>query len=182
MAELWLPVAGYEGLYEVSNQGRVRSLPRNVKTHRGKGYRVSPGRILSPASSGCGYVEVELSKDGIRKKLLIHRLVASAFIDNPDGFPQVNHKDENKMNNCVENLEWCTAKYNANYGTGFLRAKPKMSEAKKKKVAKCENGVIIAIYSSIGEAAKSVCSDPGHIGKCCNKKQKTSAGYQWKYI
>lgn len=99
--EEWKNVIGYEGLYEVSNIGNVRNVRRNT---------------LLRLSKTKGYIQVYLYKNGVKTGLKVHRLVAEAFIPNPDNLPQVNHKDENKMNNRVENLEWCTAKYNSNYG------------------------------------------------------------------
>lgn len=101
MIEEWRPVVGYEGLYEVSNTGQVRN------------YR---GKLLRPGLNHNGYLKCVLCKKGKTKTIYIHRLVAQVFIPNPDNLPEVNHKDEVKSNNCVENLEWCNRKYNCNYG------------------------------------------------------------------
>ena len=106
--EQWKPVEGFEGLYEISNLGRAKSLNYN---HTGK------EKILKPNKHGNGYLYVGLWKNEKRKFFLVHRLVAKAFLPNPKGFDQVNHKDENKANNVVENLEFCDAKYNINYGS-----------------------------------------------------------------
>lgn len=122
MAEIWRPVKGYEGLYEVSNEGRVKSLER-YSVRFGHQKELIDEKIISPRKSGSGYMLVSLSKQGERKTKSIHRLVAQAFIPNPKSFPFINHKDENKTNNHVDNLEWCTPKYNVNYGTGRKRAK-----------------------------------------------------------
>lgn len=100
--EEWKNVIGYEGLYEVSNKGNVRNVRRNT--------------LLKLSKTNYGYIQVHLYKNGIRTGLRVHRLVAEAFIPNPDNLPQVNHKDEDKTNNNVTNLEWCTVKYNTNYG------------------------------------------------------------------
>ena len=117
MNEEWRPIEGYEGLYEVSNTGLIRSLDRFV----GNRNRIK-GKILSINIKKGGYCSVVLSKYGKMKGYQVHRLVAQAFIPNPDNLPQVNHIDEDKSNNCVDNLEWCTAKYNINYGTRQERA------------------------------------------------------------
>jgi hypothetical protein len=109
MKEIWKPVPGFEGLYEVSTEGAVRSLP-GKKTH-------SKGRTLRLTANSYGYLVVGLRKDGKAKQFTVHRLVAMTFIPNPLELPQVNHKDEDKTNNHVENLEWCDAKYNCNWGT-----------------------------------------------------------------
>ena len=100
--EEWKNVIGYEGLYEVSNIGNVKNVRRNT--------------LLKLSKTNDGYIQVSLYKNGIRTGLRVHRLVAEAFLPNPDGLPLVNHKNEDKSDNSVENLEWCTAKYNTNYG------------------------------------------------------------------
>ena len=116
MIEEWRPIEGYEGLYEVSNTGQVRSLDRydNRNCFR-------KGKVLSPIKDTDDYLKVNLYCNGKNKKCLVHRLVALTFIPNPDGLPQVNHKDEDKTNNSVDNLEWCTEKYNCNYGSRNIR-------------------------------------------------------------
>lgn len=118
--EIWKPVVGYEGLYEVSNLGRVKSLDRIVKGCYGS-IAHKKGKIISSGIGSTGYCIVSLQKDGKGKSFGVHRLVAQAFIPNPDNLPMVNHKDEVKTNNNVENLEWCDCKYNCNYGTGIER-------------------------------------------------------------
>ena len=112
----WRPIEGYEGLYEVSNTGQVRSFDRYVKYSNGR-IHLHKGKVLSPSIRYDGYLVVLLSYNGKHKMFSVHRLVAEAFIPNPDNLPQVNHKDEDKTNNSVENLEWCDNKYNMNYGT-----------------------------------------------------------------
>lgn len=107
MIEEWKAIPGYEGLYEVSNKGNVRNVRRNT--------------LLRLSKNNDGYIQVHLYKNGIRNKFQVHRLVAQAFLPNIDNLPQVNHKDENKTNNNVTNLEWCTAKYNTNFGTRNIR-------------------------------------------------------------
>ena len=118
--EIWRPVVGYEGLYEVSSYGRVRSMDRYVKCDYER-YRLHKGKVLSPGKDKDGYLFVVLSCNGKHKTIAVHRLVAQTFIPNPDDLPQVNHRDENPSNDNVDNLEWCDAKYNMNYGTRNIR-------------------------------------------------------------
>ena len=122
MIEEWRPVVGYEGLYEVSNTGRVRSLDRYIKTCYGS-YRLHKGKVLSPTKNKDGYLQVSLCYNRKIYKKYVHRLVAEAFIPNPYNLPQVNHLDEDKTNNRVENLEMCNANYNMFYGTRAERQK-----------------------------------------------------------
>lgn len=110
MLEIWKPVVGYEGLYKVSNLGKVKACPKNGLSER----------ELKPVIVGL-YPSVKLVKDGVYKNKYVHRLVADAFIPNPDNLPEVNHKDEDKMNCSADNLEWCTRRYNVSYGTGQTR-------------------------------------------------------------
>lgn len=178
--EIWLPIKGYEGLYEVSNFGRIKSLPRNG----------TPGKILKPFS----YLErsfVILCKEGKKKRFRVHRLEAEAFIPNPLNLPQVNHKDENPQNNFIwvnpdgtvdfekSNLEWCTCKYNCNYGTHVKRVTEKIS----KRVAQYSlDGVLIAIYSSTMEAYRQTGIPQPTISACCCGRLKTAHGYIWRYL
>lgn len=115
MIEKFKPVQGYAGIYEISNLGRVKSLSRIIERKDGN-TRVTEDRIILPFLTKCGYHQIVLCKDGVRKKHLIHRLVANAFIENPNKLPIINHKDENKLNNRVDNLEWCSTYYNLRYG------------------------------------------------------------------
>ena len=136
--EEWREIKGYEGLYEVSNLGRVRRLDGIVNTDiKNVSKRFLKGRILKPSTNSNGYYRVILSKDSKTKMHFIHRLVAVAFLPNPDNLPCVNHKDENPKNNSVWNLEWCTQKYNMNYGTVRERmSKSKIICWKNKKISK----------------------------------------------
>ena len=120
--EIWKPIEGYEGLYEVSSYGRVRSLDRYVKTCY-EAYKLHKGKILSPAKDKNGYLKVHLCCNGKHNIIRVHRLVCKAFIPNPDNLPEVNHKDEDKTNNSVDNLEWCDRSYNISYGTRTERQK-----------------------------------------------------------
>ena len=121
MQEIWKDIEGYEGLYQVSNKGRVKSLSRLV-VRVGKPNYITKEKILKCSElQGTGYLAVSLGSNNNFKSMLVHRLVAQAFIPNPDNLPCVNHKDETRNNNDVRNLEWCTQKYNCNYGTARQR-------------------------------------------------------------
>lgn len=115
MEEIWRPVEGYEGYYEVSNLGRVRGVDRVILDSGGR-HQFKKGSELKLRKDRQGYVIVSLSMNRHYITKCVHRLVSEAFIPNPNNLPQVNHKDEDKSNNVVTNLEWCTSKYNANYG------------------------------------------------------------------
>lgn len=110
MKEIWKPVKGYEGLYEVSNLGRVRTVPK--KRINGTNYYIQKSLVMKPQLKSHRYYGVYLTKNKVHKNLLIHRLVAEAFIENPNQYDQVNHIDCNKLNNCVSNLEWCNQEMN----------------------------------------------------------------------
>ena len=162
--EYWKPVVGYEGLYEVSNWGRVKSL------------KFGKEKILKPIIRH-GYYFVGLSKNGIVKSYSVHRLVAQVFIPNPNNLPCVNHKDENKQNNVVSNLEWCTHEYNNSYGTRSKRVAEKQS----KPVLQYDlEGNLIKEWVSINECGRNGFNQGG-ICKCCNGKQKIYKGFIWKY-
>ena len=179
MKEVWKPVPGYENLYEISDHGRVKSLAKDVKFNGC--IRHQKEIIMSPQKDMFGYFKVQLHKDGIMKTCKIHRLVAEAFIPNPEHYRCINHKDEVKTNNHVSNLEWCTHKYNSNYGTGKNRG----SEKRKKKVAQYDlNGKFVATYNSIGDASMQTGLCSNGIGQCCskNKKYSTVGGFIWKFV
>lgn len=127
MNEIWKDIKGYESLYQVSNLGRVKSLARKVIKKNYVSFKKE--RILKQQTDRYGYKKVILQRNYQIKTFSIHRLVAEAFLENPYNLPQINHKDENKENNCVLNLEYCDSKYNNNYGTRNKR----VSETMKKK-------------------------------------------------
>lgn len=134
MEEIWKEIEGYEGLYEVSNFGRVKSLKRDKN-----------GKLMSLQKDKDGYPVVGLYFKGNLKLHKVHRLVAQTFLSNPDNLPQVNHKDEDKTNNMVDNLEWCTPGYNTNYGTRNIRVRNKelgkiVSEESRKKMSDSAKG------------------------------------------
>lgn len=126
--EIWKDIKGYEGLYQVSNFGNIKSL-RKWNGARGKHFYESCERILTPTDNGYGYCIVCLVKNHFRKNYYVHRLVAEAFIENPYGYPQINHKDYNRKNNNVDNLEWCTSKQNTQYSSVNMR-KPRINPTK----------------------------------------------------
>ena len=153
-------ISGYEKLYAATEDGRIYS-------YRSK-------RFLKPSDNGHGYYQVALCKDGIRKNYLIHRLIAATYLPNPENLALVNHKDEDKLNNCVENLEYCTAKYNINYGTCIERS----AKSRQKKVICVETQ---EVFDSINEAAKVVDIVHSGISDCLAGRKKTAGGYHWKY-
>lgn len=175
MDEIWKDVKGYEGLYEISNKGNVKSLNYN---------KTGIEKELKQAINTHGYCFVQLSN---RKKKLIHRLVADAFIPNTDNLPQVNHKDENKLNNCAENLEWCTAEYNTNYGTCIKRRSDKQKGKSRywqnKQIVAYKDGTLYKEYKSITDAANDIGCKMNQISEHLNRplRHKTVKGFVFKY-
>lgn len=176
--EIWRSIQGYEGLYEVSNIGNVRSLDRIVKMKNGAN-RTTYGKMLSKTSynSTSCYEGVTLCKGGICKKYSVHRLVADAFIPNPDDLPEINHKDEDKRNNNADNLEWCDRRYNNTYGTAKFRA----AMTQGKPVLQLLDGKIINGWPSMGLAAAFTGASQSGISACCHGVGKTSGGYEWRF-
>ena len=158
--EVWKPIKGYEGLYEVSNLGNVKSLPRKSTCKN--------ERILKPCVDLKGYLEVVLSKNSKHKTYRIHRLVADTFIPNINNQPMVNHKDENKMNNQVSNLEWCDNKHNIRYSLS-------------KQIVRIGKDGTSKVYDTMTDVV-----DDGfrlaHVVSCCKGKRKTTGGYSWQYL
>lgn len=180
--EEWKDICGFEGHYQISNLGRVKSVERKVKHYYGE--RIVSERILVPLIDKDGYLNVSLSRGNKVKKGKIHRLVAQAFIPNPDNLPQINHKDECKTNNRVDNLEYCNAKYNSNYGTHNERcAKALINNPKISKSVLCvETGVV---YPSTKEIQRRLGYHTiSSIYQCCKGKKyyHTAYGYHWKYV
>lgn len=160
--EEWKDVIGYEGLYQVSNHGIVKR----------------DGHVLKNLKHNTGYLFVQLSKNGKVQNKFIHRLVAEAFLPNPFNHPQVNHLDECKDNNCVTNLEWCTAKYNSCYGSRLERVR----KGKSKKIVQYSlSGIFIQEWESSTEASEQLGISQTGIVHCCKGVTKTSGNYIWKY-
>lgn len=184
MDELWKDIPEYEGYYQVSNLGRVRSLDRNFDVINKFGFKQhigQKGRILSLQKCSSGYAKVILSKDGKHKNVMVHRLVAQVFLPNPDQLPEVNHKDECIENNCVDNLEWCTSKYNANYGTRNERCYPKSQLKPVNQYQK--DGTFIRKWNSLSEAHRELGIDMSQISAVCKHKKEyvTAGGFKWEY-
>lgn len=191
--EIWKDIPNFEGKYMISNFGRVKAL---------KPARSKQPIILKERYDGHGYPQACLWINAKPHYHSVHRLVAKAFIPNQDNLPCVNHKDENPLNNHVENLEWCTCAYNLAYGTHNVRVAatksspqwrqrqsellkkswtPERKARQSKKVNAIHNGAIVASYNSMAEAAKSVGVHPDSISKCCLGIRKTCKGFQWEY-
>lgn len=168
--EIWKSVKGFEGIYEVSDCGRVKGK---------KG-------IMKPTISRTGYLHLTLCKNGKRYSVNIHRLVAETFIPNPNNLPMVNHKDEVKINNCVENLEWCTNTYNVNYGSSpskiskstKKRFSDRRNHPRSKRVICVETGKEWCCAESAGE---EMGIDSSSIVKVCKNKRLSAGGFTWKY-
>lgn len=173
MKEEWRDIKGYEGKYKISNKGRVMSLYKKNTPYKGA-YR---SKIMIPQIAWKYYC-VDLLKNGKRRKSLIHRLVADAFIPNPENLLFVNHKDENKLNNNVSNLEWCTKEYNINYGSRNKVASIKLS---KPVVQMNLNGEFIALHPSLKIAGLKTNTSPSSISNVCSGRRSKANGFKWKY-
>lgn len=161
--DVWKTIEQYPD-YEVSSNGRVRNKNTN--------------RVLKIRKGVGGYDRVRLYKNKKGKNELVHRLVAHAFIPNPEGYPIINHKDENPLNNDLSNLEWCTYAYNNSYGD----AAKKKGKANSKKVCQIGiDGTLIRIFNSLREASDVLHLQEPHISKCCNHLRKTTGGYAWSF-
>lgn len=185
--EEWRDIKGLEGRYQVSNLGRVKSVSRWVNNNGGLRYITS--KLLSLTIKPNGYVCVRLHNPNCC--LYVHRLVAEAFIPNPDNLPQVNHKDEVKTNNRVDNLEWCTVLYNNNYGTKQERiSKSRQNSDKWKESFIARRRRVIQydlITKEILKEWESVCSTKNEgycisaISQCCNGIRHSAYGYGWRF-
>ena len=164
MTEIWRDIPNYEGLYQVSNLGNVKSLYRLANNNH-----IIHEKILKPQRNYNGYLIVNLYKNNKMKPKLIHRLVGKTFIDNPNNFNYINHIDKNKSNNNVNNLEWCTQSYNVIYSKGR-----KVNQYNK-------NNNFIKTWNSIADVKRTLNIDSSLIVRCCKGKKKSAGGYIWKY-
>lgn len=158
MSEVWKDVVGAEEYYQISNLGRIKN----------KGN----GEILRQSKTG-GYAHIEL-RYGINKHCLIHRLVAEAFVPNPFNYEYVNHIDENKKNNRADNLEWCTCKYNCNYGIGALQRNHSIIQYDM-------DGNALKIWDSMKDAEQCLHIKYQNISRCCRGDRKSAGGYKWSF-
>lgn len=180
--EVWKDIKDYEGYYQVSNFGRVKSMNRIIE-HARLGKQTLKEKIMSIAFDG-NYNFVGLRKNGTVKYVTIHRLVAEAFIPNPNNLPCVNHKDEDKTNNCVDNLEWCDYKYNANYGTKSKRLSVSQlnDSTKSKAVIQFDmNGNFVKEWPSLAEIKRILNISKSCISYVCDGRYKSSHNYLWKW-
>ena len=181
--EIWKDISGYEGLYQVSNFGRVKSLNRVVKHAKGGSYKSEGTHVIQEKKMSLkpnkvhGYRQVKLCKNSKISCFRVNRLVAEAFLPNPNNYPVVNHKDENRANDHVENLEWCTHSYNINYSVDKNRKERGYRLVKRTNLATHE----VKIYRSIIEAEKEGFSK-GNISRVANGNRKSHKGYYWEYL
>lgn len=172
MKEIWINIKRYENIYQVSNLGRVRRLNKWF----GNRY-IDDIHILKQSINKYGYCKVTLQKNGKKKMFSVHRLVAETFISNPSNLPQVNHKDGNKLNNNIWNLEWCTSHQNILHAVSTgLRVKTTNKKTKQYDL----NRNLIKIWDSARKAELNL--KINHITDCCNHKRKTAGGYIWEYV
>ena len=161
--EIWKDIKDYPN-YQVSNLGRILNIISN--------------KILKAHKNHQGYLQVRLYKNGKNKNCYIHRLVAEAFIPNPNHYKEINHKDENPSNSIVDNLEWCDRKYNINYGSHNER----MASKKSKKVIQMDKDyLILNVFDSLQQIQKSLGFSSGNICECCNGRRNSAYGYIWRY-
>lgn len=172
MQEIWKDISNYEGLYQVSTLGNIRSLDRYVNGRNSK--RLIKGKILKTFKDKDGYMNVNLYKNSKIKQFKVSRLVAQAFIPNPNNLPQVNHKNEIKSDNCVDNLEWMTLIDNCNYGTRNTRISKKINQYDL-------DGNFIKTWNSIIQIERELNIFHSRIIEACKGQRKQIGGYKWRY-
>lgn len=177
MSEVWKDIVNYEGFYQVSNLGRVRSLDRY--DNRGIFHK---SQIIKPKEHPRGYYGISLWKEGKQSQFLVHRLVAQAFIPNENDMPDINHRNENKTDNRADNLEWCDKEYNNNYGQHHEKHNSAIGWYMRSVIQLSSDGETIATYPSVSEAARSIGVSAKAIRLCISGKNKKCGGYRWKYL
>lgn len=181
--EIWVDINGYEGLYQVSDKGNVRSVDRYVSS-KNNSVRLQHGKILKQYIDEDGYCRVGLHKDGKEYTVGVHRLVAESFIPNSNNLPLVDHINGTRNDNNVGNLRWFTVHLNNSTDTARERksaAAFKREDNKKQIIQYAIDGGLIGIYNSTMEAERNTNVDHSTIIRCCKNKQKTAGGYIWKY-
>lgn len=183
MEEVWKAIKGYEGLYEVSSYGRVRSLDHLIEQPhpRNPAYTlryIQKGKIKNLRHHQAGYWVVDLYKGNLSETKTVHRMVAEAFIPNPDNLPEVNHIDENKENSRVDNLEWCTRKQNVNHGTGCERMGRKHWTPC---IQMTMDGQFVKRWECMQKAADELGLFMTRISACCRGRAKSHGGFRWRY-
>ena len=171
MKEIWKDIPEFEGLYRISNTGKVMTLHNNRN------------RLLTLKINNTGYAWVELSKNGKRKQFLVHRLVAMGFLDNPNNYPVINHKDENRLNNSVDNLEWCTLSYNTKYSIKLhpdrLHRNGKLMKIKINQYSL--DGEFVRTWDNSRTIFKETGMSDYSISQCCLGIRNKAYGYKWQY-
>ena len=177
--EEWRDVVGYEGRYQISSMGRVKSLARTF-IGKGGGEHLVKERVLKPCDNGRGYLYIGLSDGtGEHKRHYIHRLVGEAFLPRAEGKDAINHKDEDKTNNNVWNLEWVSHKENCNFGTRNER----IAKANSKPVAQyTKDGAFIKAWASAAEVKRQLGFNHSNIIQVAKGNRKTACGFIWKYV
>lgn len=178
MNEVWKDISGYDGLYQVSSFGRFRSLDTILKMKNGID-RFHEGHVIQPYVANDGYLMINLTKDSVRRSYKAHRIVAEAFIANPFKRPFVNHKNENKQDNRVENLEWCTNKYNIRYGTTQKKRIEKIGWKVRQFSA---DGTYIQTFISMRAASRILKIPMNGIYDNCNGKTKSYKGFIFQKV
>lgn len=176
MEEQWKDIEGYEGRYQISSFGRVKSLP--TLKRNGNGYYYTKEKIRRSKSTFDGYRAITLVKNGIFRTYTIHRLVAKAFVENPNNYNEINHIDEIKTNNRVDNLEWCTHAYNLEYGS---RKEITRQKTMKPVLQFDRENKFIRKWNSGSDAARNLNIQQSSISNCCCHNRKTAGNYIWEF-